>query len=334
MKQRIIIISLLSLFSLAAYPQGVGAGGFNPVALGMMDTCQSELTTRFTQTVQPDSVWGPPAEFPALDNVFADHPIGGGNSLFVDSVYYEIPADTLESEYMVVWSFTIPDSLPDIVCGNSRVKVEYQILLDNYANPDTAAILSALYTDDFTGLFNSSVVDGGYRFIARAEIQVSTLMAMDSLNVALFWQSAIGFDLDGAFITLGWDCIDTLSNIGMKVFVANCEPIRTSDPNLTALVSLLTDTLTELIPPCLPLGKNVMRFCEGSTDTISFPANRYHSITVYPDTLSSVFYVGNNTSLFIPSNKELHYQAPECKFLRENMVLYCNETNTIIVTIE
>jgi len=333
MKQKFLIISLFFLFSATAYSQGVGAGGFNPVTLGLMDTCQTEIRINETLIVQPDSVWGPPDGFTA-DNVFSDHPIGGGNSVFIDSVYYEIPADTLESQYMVVWSFSIPDSLPDITCNNSRVAIECQILFDNYTNPNTAGIFSRLLTDDFVFLFGTSTIQDSSRFIFSGDVMLSTLLSMDSLNLVLFWQSAAGFDLDGSNMTIKWTCEEEVQNVGMKVFVENCHPIPTTDINLAASIQILADTLTDLIQPCMPIGKNVMQFCEGTTDTLTFAANRYHSITVYPDTLSSVFYVGNNTSLLIPANRELHYQAPECKFLKEKILLYCNETNTIIVTIE
>ncbi len=320
----------ICIYTTSAKAQGVGAGGFNPAMLGLTDTCNSTSYFETEVTIEPDYWYF--YDKPPYENPFSAFPSTSSNGLYVDGNYWSsILADTLGKTYDLVYSFHT-DSIDMPICSPDTVLLRLYIVIDSLStlDPENNSIhMGGSLACNYVGIQGDTLV------YCEVNTTWSAIAAMDSILLLFAWGSGISFDIDGAAGLIQYDSCVIVSNVGMKVFVENCDPIETQDISVKEAIENQTDTLlTALIQPCLPIGKNEMFFCEGTNDTLVFNPNTYHSVTVYPDTLNSVFYVGNLSGSMIPSNRELHYQAPECKLLTERILLYCNETNSIIVTIK
>jgi hypothetical protein len=360
MKKALLLLIFLFAVHTHTQAQGVGAGGFDPYLQSVIDYCDDGtggkpalrvlvencepiqvetqdlfaelLTSCPTITYETDTIFMEPNTVYDLSwadtkftNVFATYPMGGGNAVSIDGNYYNVPADTAGNTYFIGWDIFINPRRIEELCRQDSVVVSWQIVFENNPPKPYDFIYSNLLSGDFSQNFGTANLVGNI-LSGTNLVSTSDLLVPDSLFITLYWSSDAALSIDGAILTLIDLCPVERPKTGLKVFIENCEPLQVEIVNNNVLQ-------VEVVDNCIVGGRVQIQTC-AEKDTITFLGNTIHSIELYPDTLNRAYYLQALSPTFVPTNREVKIKAPDCTLIQNDIVLFCNETSTLIVTID
>lgn len=352
MKQKAIvlifaIVAALTALHPRAFAQGVGAGGFNPVLLGLVDTCGSATLDTVTQNIAPSS-WSYGGKPPTV-NPFSAFPLTSGNGLYIDGNYWNtILGDTIGGTDYEFNYYFLTDSLHlDAECLPDSIKLSFFLKFDSLQR------LAAHPLD--TLLVNGSVISWPYvqgtindtLYFLYDNVWTSAILGLDSLRFNVAWKSGRQFDLDGARLEATYTvCGNPTQNIGMRVFIDNCEPISVYDfassdivdaiANAEKTISRRLDTLISRTPPCLTTGELEIIHCIGG-DTITVSANYANSVTLcFKGSCSDCIFLGGNWLDYDgeAANWILPIQADDCQLLKTEVKFACQSSGEYFLIVK
>lgn len=352
MKQKAIvlifaIVAALTALHPRAFAQGVGAGGFNPALLGLVDTCGSATLDTVTQNIAPSS-WSYGGKPPTI-NPFSAFPLTSGNGLYIDGNYWNtILGDTIGGTDYEFNYYFLTDSLHlDAECLPDSIKLSFFLKFDSLQR------LAAHPLD--TLLVNGSVISWPYvqgtindtLYFLYDNVWTSAILGLDSLRFNVAWKSGRQFDLDGARLEATYTvCGNPTQNIGMRVFIDNCEPISVYDfassdivdaiANAEKTISRRLDTLISRTPPCLTTGEIKTVPCIGG-DTITVSANYANSVTLcFKGSCSDCIFLGGNWLDYDgeAANWILPIQADDCQLLKTEVKFACQSSREYFLIVK
>ena len=352
MKQKAIvlifaIVAALTALHPRAFAQGVGAGGFNPVLLGLVDTCGSATLDTVTQNIAPSS-WSYGGKPPTV-NPFSAFPLTSGNGLYIDGNYWNtILGDTIGGTDYEFNYYFLTDSLHlDAECLPDSIKLSFFLKFDSLQR------LAAHPLD--TLLVNGSVISWPYvqgtindtLYFLYDNVWTSAILGLDSLRFNVAWKSGRQFDLDGARLEATYTvCGNPTQNIGMRVFVDNCEPIDVYDFGTNKVVSAIEslesninrrlDTLISRTPTCLTTGELEIIHCINTGDTLTVAANTVNKINIYASYSSGIsLSIGGSPFYDLDFNSQINIfpiEADNCQLLATEVKYICLDAKYYIVT--